>query len=74
VKVHLTVNEALAATPEGRTALLEHLGHLGFACLNPERFARFGILTGEVSAEMVDRLREVDGVEAVERDQKKYAT
>lgn len=75
MKVHLVINEALAAKPESRKILLENLGRFGFvASLNPERFARFGILTGDVAAPMVERLQEVAGVEAVEQDYKKYVT
>jgi hypothetical protein len=74
MKVHVIVDEALAATAERRENLLEELERIGFECANRQRFDLFGILTGEVDAANVARIEKVPGVEAVQADHKKYAT
>lgn len=43
-----------------------------FTCINEKRFAKYGILTGEVSPEHVGSIRAVVGVKSVDVDGPKY--
>jgi hypothetical protein len=69
VKVHVTLEAALARDPAARAAALEQVLEAGRMTLaNPGRFERHAIITGEIAPERLDAVRAVAGVLAAEVD------
>ena len=69
MKVHVTLDAALARDPAAREAALEQVLEAGRMTLaNPGRFERHAIITGEIAPERLDAVRAVAGVLAAEVD------
>ncbi len=69
MKVHVTLEAALARDPAGRAAALAQVLDAGRMTLaNPGRFERHAIITGEIAPERLDAVRAVAGVLAAEVD------
>jgi hypothetical protein len=69
MKVHVTLERSVASNPVARRLAFYRVlaaGHMTPA--NPGRFARYGILTGEMEPDRLDHVRAVPGVEAAEID------
>lgn len=70
MKVHVTLKRSAVSNPTTRQAALQRVlaaGHMSLA--NPRRFERHGIITGELNPLLLDRLRAIPGVDAVEVDE-----
>jgi hypothetical protein len=69
VKVHVVLEQSVASDPVARRlALYRVLGAGQMLCENPGRFDRHGIITGEIKADRLERIRAVPGVEGAEVD------
>lgn len=69
MKVHVTLDAALARDPLAREAALERVLRAGRMRLqNRARFERHAVVTGEIDAERLADLRAVAGVLAAEVD------
>jgi hypothetical protein len=69
VKVHVTLDEALARDPAAREQALERVLRAGRMSLtNRARFDRFAVITGEIDEERLAAVRAVAGVLAAEVD------
>jgi hypothetical protein len=69
VKVHVTLEAALAQDPAARAEALERVLRAGGMTLaNPGRFERHAVITGEIAPERLDAVRAVAGVLAAEVD------
>ena len=69
MKVHVTLERSVASNPVARRLAFYRVlaaGQMAFG--NPGRFAKHGIITGEMEADRLDRVRAVPGVEAAEVD------
>jgi hypothetical protein len=74
MKVHVTLERSVAADPVARRlAFYRVLGAGRIAPGHPGRFAKYGIITGEMPADRLDLVRAVIGVEAVEVDDEEVA-
>lgn len=70
MKVHVTLQEALARDPVARHAVLGRVLAAGRMTLgNPGRFERYGIITAHMDPEHLERVRAVPGVLAAELDE-----
>lgn len=69
MKVHVTLERSVASNPVARRLAFYRVLAAGqIAPGNPGRFAKHGIITGEMEADRLDRVRAVPGVEAAEVD------
>jgi hypothetical protein len=69
MKVHVVLEKAVASNPVGRRLALYRVLAAGqMVSSNPGRFTKHGIITGEMEADRLDRVRAVPGVEAAEVD------
>jgi hypothetical protein len=75
MKVHVTLERQTASDPVARRLAFYRVLGAGWLvpARRPGRFARHGILTGEMPADRIDRVRAVQGVEAVEVDDEEEA-
>ena len=70
MKVHVTLDRAVARDPVARQAALGRVLAAGRMTLgNPGRFERYGIITGDMEPEHLERVRAVSGVLAAELDE-----
>jgi hypothetical protein len=72
--VHITLKKQVREDPEAKLAvrrLLEEI--LGVKLLNPKRFERYGILTGDVDEAAVAKIAQMEEVEAVEQDRERHS-
>jgi len=70
MKVHVTLDKALARDPVARRAALGRVLSAGRMTLgNPGRFERYGIITAEMDPEYFERVRAVADVLAAELDE-----
>ena len=70
MKVHVTLDKALARDPVARQAALGRVLSAGRMSLGkPARFERYGIITGEMDPAHLERVRAVAGVLAAELDE-----
>jgi hypothetical protein len=69
MKVHVTLERSVASNPVARRLAFYRVLAAGqIVPGNPGRFAKHGIITGEMEADHLDRVRAVPGVEAAEVD------
>jgi hypothetical protein len=68
VRVHVTLDESHASSPEARASLLAALRSLGLTDVNEGRFERYGLLSGLVEESHLDQIRRHAGVRSVELD------
>ena len=69
MKVHVTLEAALARDPAARAAALEQVLEAGRMTLaNPGRFERHAIITGDIAPDRLDAVRAVAGVLSAEVD------
>jgi hypothetical protein len=69
VKVHVTLERTVASNPVARRLVFYRVLAAGQVVPgNPGRFAKHGIITGEMPPDRLDEVRAVPGVEAVEVD------
>jgi hypothetical protein len=74
MKVHVTLERSVAADPVARRLAFYRVLAAGrIAPGNPGRFAKHGILTGEMPPDRLDLVRAVGGVQAVEVDDEEVA-
>ena len=74
MKAHVTLRKGVAADPALRRAAVERVLAAGQMTLGkPGRVERYGIITGEVKSERLDRIRAIPEVEAVELDVEEFA-
>jgi hypothetical protein len=74
MKVHVTLEPSVAADPVARRLAYYRVlaaGHM--VPKNPARFAKHGIITGEMPAERVGRVLAIPGVEAADIDDEEAA-
>ncbi|HUL79384.1 MAG TPA: hypothetical protein VL691_19125 [Vicinamibacteria bacterium] len=70
MKVHVTLRKSVAGDPAARQAALERVLAAGRMRLgNPRRFEKYGIITGEPNLGLLERLRSLPEVDAVEVDE-----
>jgi hypothetical protein len=70
MKVHVTLDQAVARDPVARQAALGRVLAAGRMTLgNPGRFERYGIVTGDMDPAHLERVRAVAGVLAAELDE-----
>ena len=70
MKVHVTLDQAVARDPVARQAALGRVLAAGRMTLgNPLRFERYGIVTGDMDPAHLERVRAVAGVLAAELDE-----
>ena len=73
VKVHIALQADAAASPETRAKLLEEVqGVSGLSEINRSRYDRYGLLTGVVEGDKIDRIRALNGIRSVEQDKVRY--
>jgi hypothetical protein len=69
MKVHVILEKAVASNPVARRLAFYRVLAAGrMASPKPGRFAKHGIITGEMEADRLDLVRAVPGVEAAEVD------
>jgi len=69
MKVHVTLERSVASNPVARRLAFYRVLAAGqMVSGNPGRFAKHGIITGEMEADRLDRVRVVPGVETAEVD------
>ena len=69
MKVHVTLERSVASNPVARRLAFYRVLAVGqIVPGNPGRFAKHGIITGEMEADRLDQVRAVPGVEAAEVD------
>jgi hypothetical protein len=69
MKVHITFHRPVHADPALREKALARLSQeFGFELANRDRFDRYGIATGEIPSNCLDRLTAYPDVESVELD------
>jgi hypothetical protein len=74
MKVHVILEKSIASNPVARRLAFYRVLAAGqMACGNSGRFARHGIITGEMEADRLDRVRAVPGVETAEVDDEEFA-
>jgi hypothetical protein len=74
MKVHVTLASSIAADPVARRLAYYRVLAAGrLVPRNPARFARHGIITGEMEGDRLDRVLAVPGVEAAEVDDEEFA-
>ena len=74
MKVHVTLERSVASNPVARRLAFYRVLAAGqIVPGNPGRFAKHGIITGEMEADRLDRVRAVPGVEAAEVDDEELA-
>jgi hypothetical protein len=74
MKVHVTLGESVVADPVARRLVYYRVlaaGHL--VPKNPARFAKHGIITGEMPADRLSRVLAIPGVEAADIDDEETA-
>lgn len=74
MKVHITLDKPLRHDTEAKQALLRKLSsEYGLHGVNEGRFARLGILTGEVQeAAAVEQILAQSGIESVSVDEERH--
>ena len=73
MKVHVILEKEVASNPVARRLAFYRVLAAGrMVSLNPGRFAKHGIITGEMEADRLDRVRAVPGVEAAEVDDEEF--
>ncbi len=73
MKVHVILEKSVASNPVARRLALYRVLAAGQMALgNPGRFAKHGIITGEMEADRLDRVRGVHGVETAEVDDEEF--
>jgi hypothetical protein len=74
MKVHVTLERSVASNPVARRLAFYRVLAAGqIVPRNPGRFAKHGIITGEMPPDRLDRVRAVPGVEAAEVDDEELA-
>ncbi|HVO10303.1 MAG TPA: hypothetical protein VMX54_06055 [Vicinamibacteria bacterium] len=74
MKVHVTLERLVASDPVARRLVFYRVLAAGqIVPGNPGRFAKHGIITGEIRPDRLDQVRAVPGVEAVEVDEEELA-
>jgi len=74
MRVHVTLERSVASDPVARRLTFYRALAAGqIVPGNPGRFAKHGIITGEMEADHLDRVRAVPGVEAAEVDDEEFA-
>ena len=74
MKVHVTLERSVASDPVARRLAFYRVLSAGrIAPGNPGRFAKHGIITGEMPPDRLDLVRAVRGVEAVDVDDEELA-
>jgi hypothetical protein len=73
MKVHVILEKSVASNPVARRLAFYRVLAAGqMVAGNPGRFAKHGIITGEMEADRLDRVRAVPGVEAAEVDDETF--
>ena len=72
VKVHVTLKAGVAATDDAKKLLLKAITSAGVSGVNQSRFDRYGLVSGMANENALDRIREVEGVRAVEVDKTRH--
>jgi hypothetical protein len=73
MKVHVTLERSVASNPVARRLAFYRVLAAGqIVPGNPGRFAKHGIITGEIPPDRLDRVRAVPGVEAAEVDDEEF--
>jgi hypothetical protein len=74
MKVHVTLERSVVSDPVARRLAFYRVLSAGrIAPGNPGRFAKHGIITGEMPPDRLDLVRAVRGVEAVDVDDEELA-
>ena len=74
MKVHITLKPTVREDPDARDAVVKAIVELsGAPPPNPKRLQKFGIATVDLDEDLVKKVRELDGVQAVEPDEEKSA-
>jgi hypothetical protein len=73
--VHVTLDRNLVKDTERLNETVSKIvDSTGMVNINRKRLCRYGIVSGEVSASQLQKIRELENVRAVEADQTRYAT
>ncbi|MCA1557207.1 MAG: hypothetical protein LC731_01550 [Acidobacteria bacterium] len=73
VKAHIVFEEEKVEKPESRSKMLEKLKKIArITGVNQKRFDQYGILTGMIDEDELDKVRKIPGVASVEVDAEKY--
>jgi N-acetylneuraminic acid mutarotase len=73
VKAHIVFEEDKVEKPEGRSKMLEKLKKIAqITGVNQKRFDQYGILTGMIDEDELEKVRKIPGVTSVEVDAEKY--
>jgi|JRYL01.1.fsa_nt_gb hypothetical protein len=70
-KVHVTLTEHARSDGAVKLRIKRLIADLGMQHINERRFARFGVLSGDIDLALLPKLRTLDAVEAVECDQER---
>jgi hypothetical protein len=74
MKVHVTLESSVAANPVARRLAFYRVLAAGWIVPgNPRRFAKHGIISGEMAPDRLELVRSVRGVQAVEVDDAEVA-
>lgn len=73
MKVHVVLDKNARQDAQARKAAFDALVRHGLVGLNQKRFERYGVASGEISPDLMDSLRRVPGVKAVEPDEQRRA-
>lgn len=69
VKAHISLDRGKAARPEARSEILDAIRERAdISGFNEKRFERYGVLTFDLDDSLLDSIREIPGVAAVEID------
>jgi len=75
MKVHVTLRQEVARDPVARQAALQRVLSAGRMTLgHPERFERYGIVTGEMDPERLESVRAIAVVLGAELDEHTLST
>jgi hypothetical protein len=73
IKAHIVFDDAKVDKPEARSKMLEKLKEAArITEVNEKRFDRYGILTGMIDEDELEKVRKVPGVASVNVDQERY--
>jgi hypothetical protein len=73
VKAHIVFDDNKVEKPEGRSKMLEKLKKTAeITEVNQKRFDQYGILTGMIDKDELEKVRKVSGVASVEVDEERY--
>lgn len=74
-RVHITLKDVVGPDPEALNATMERIMSVTkIRGVNEKRFRRYGILSGDIDTDDIEKLKLLDIVQAVELDEIRRAT